>query len=145
MNRKNTIIILGAFCLLIGSVHAFSLDSSSGIGHSGTSLLSHAGSSHVLSGPFIVEVEPKSPNSTVSSTKASSPSVGSSRGSGMSANELARVLGTSRVYDPTNRKWSKFSWTPIQRENIVMSWTYRGDKIGVKRPSAGRLYYNKME
>lgn len=147
MNTKNKLLIMGAFLLLIGSVSAFQFDSSlTGRGHSSASLLSHASANPQHSGPSVIGVEPKQPNtSPFSSMKDSSPSFGSSRGSGMSSYELEKVLTSNRVYDPINRKWMIRAWTPLQKENLVMSWTYRGKEIGVKRPSAGRLYYNKME
>lgn len=146
MNTKHVLTILAFLAILSVAFALPQMDhSSQRIGAGGPIIISSITSSPV---PFVAEVDsPAILKPTVSNTKSStlfvSGGLNGSNRSGLSENELTRVLNSSRRYNHTTKVFEQFSWGPAQRERIITSWIEANNRVNSSRAFGSKVYYNK--
>lgn len=145
MNRKQSILmVLVAFCAILGSVHASSVHSSYSIDAGEPTIISSIITSPV---PLIREIKPLSPRlfpqpETKPSSVIVSSGLNSGSHTGLSPTELSTLLGSSRVLNHETNEWETFTWSPVQRETIITSWIASNDRVGSSRDMGSDIYYN---
>lgn len=130
MNSKNTLMILGAFCLLAGSASAFPFDSSIATNEviSVSSVIPNHPLLVAIDGPLAVSVKPIFPpikDDSPSSVVYPSSGLNGGQRTGLTEDDLGVILSSTRRYNHSTNQWETFTWSGARRENLITSWAER--------------------
>ena len=147
MNSKHTLLILGAFLLLFGSTHAFSFDSSIATNEviSVSSVIPNHPLLVAIDGPLVVSVKPIFPptlDNSPSSVFYPSSGLNGGQRTGLTEDDLGVILSSTRRYNHSTNQWETFTWSPVQRENLITSWIASNDRVSSSRDLGSEMYYN---
>lgn len=135
MNSKHTLLILGAIItgamvFLSVNAHALPVDSS----------IFTAGGNHpivssnprplvvMVDDPLVVSVKPIFPpikDDSPSSVFYPSSGLNGGQRTGITEDELAVILSSTRRYNHSTNQWETFTWSGERRENLITSWAER--------------------